>query len=154
MDRNRVVLAMSLLKKGHVQACLKFENKHLDDSEKGRKKMLWSGETKIVLLGINSTRCVLRGKKVTWTPRKPFQPLSMVMETLCFGAVSLLMGLDDYTGSRERWMRPSTGKSCVKISMPLPGHWIWIVYGCSSMIITQTIRLRKQRSGCRRSTLR
>ncbi len=42
-----------LLKKAHVQACLKFANEHLNDSEENWGKDLWSDETKIELLGIN-----------------------------------------------------------------------------------------------------
>ncbi len=38
-----------LLKKAHVQACLKFAN----DSEENWVKVLWSDETKIKLFGIN-----------------------------------------------------------------------------------------------------
>ncbi len=45
-----------LLKKTHVQACLKFANEHLNDSEKAWENVLWSDETKIELFGINSTR--------------------------------------------------------------------------------------------------
>ncbi len=35
-----------------------------------------------------------------------------------------------------------------------PGHYKWVVDGYSSMIMTQNTRLRQQRSGSRRSTLR
>ncbi|KAK3528589.1 hypothetical protein QTP70_004997 [Hemibagrus guttatus] len=41
-----------LLKKAHVQACLKFANEHLNDSEENWVKVLWSDETKIKLFGI------------------------------------------------------------------------------------------------------
>ena len=51
-----------LLKKAHVQARLKFAIEHLDDSEEGWEKVLWSDETKIELFGINSTRRVWRKK--------------------------------------------------------------------------------------------
>ena len=44
-----------LLKKAHVQACLKFAKEHLDDPEEAWEKVLWSDETKIELFGINST---------------------------------------------------------------------------------------------------
>ncbi len=49
-----------LLKKAHVQAPLKFANKHLNDSEEKWVKLLWSDETKIELFGIKSTRRVWR----------------------------------------------------------------------------------------------
>ena len=40
-----------LLKKAHVQACLKFAKEHLDDPEEAWKKVMWSDETKIELFG-------------------------------------------------------------------------------------------------------
>ncbi|KAL0188071.1 hypothetical protein M9458_015170 [Cirrhinus mrigala] len=49
-----------LLKKAQVQACLKFANEHLNDSEENWMKVLWSDEIKIKLFGINSTRRVWR----------------------------------------------------------------------------------------------
>ena len=49
-------------------------------------------------------------KKLTWTLRTQSQLISMVVEAICFGAVSLLRGQDDCTGSREREMGPSTEK--------------------------------------------
>ncbi|KAJ8389963.1 hypothetical protein AAFF_G00112480 [Aldrovandia affinis] len=58
-----------LLKKAHVQACLKFANEHLDDSEEAWEKVLWSDETKIELFGINSTRRVWRKKKAALDPK-------------------------------------------------------------------------------------
>ena len=41
-----------LLKKAHVQACLKFAIEHLNDSEKAWEKVLWSDETKIELFAL------------------------------------------------------------------------------------------------------
>ncbi|KAK3572988.1 hypothetical protein QTP86_011828 [Hemibagrus guttatus] len=41
-----------LFKKAHVQACLKFANEHLKDSEENWVKVLWSDETKIKLFCI------------------------------------------------------------------------------------------------------
>ena len=57
-----------LLKKAHVQACLKFTNKHLDDSVEGWEKVLWSDETKIELFGIILTHHVWK-KKVELVPK-------------------------------------------------------------------------------------
>ncbi len=54
-----------LLKKAHVQACLKFAN----DSEENWVKVLWSDETKIQLFGINSTRCVWRRRNAAYDPK-------------------------------------------------------------------------------------
>ena len=71
-----------LLKKAYVQARLKFAIKYLDNSVESWEKVLLSNETKIELLGINSTRRLWKKKKVTWTPRTPFQLFSMVVETL------------------------------------------------------------------------
>ena len=93
-----------LLKKAHVQACLKFAKEHLDDPEEAWEKVMWSDETKIELFGINSTRRV-------WStiPRTPSPLWSMEEETLCFGGVSQLRGQDDFTLSRGGWMGPCTG---------------------------------------------
>ncbi len=54
-----------LLKKAHVQARLKFAN----DSEENWVKVLWSDETKIELLGINSTRRVWRRRNAAYDPK-------------------------------------------------------------------------------------
>ncbi len=55
-----------LLKKAHVQACLKFAN----DSEENWMNMLWSGEIKIQLFGINSTRRVWRRRNAAYDPQE------------------------------------------------------------------------------------
>ena len=38
-----------LLKKAHVQACLKFAKEHLDDPEEAWEKVMWSDENKIAI---------------------------------------------------------------------------------------------------------
>ncbi|KAL0170954.1 hypothetical protein M9458_035550, partial [Cirrhinus mrigala] len=58
-----------LLKKVHVQACLKFASEHLNDSEENWVKVLWSGETKIELFGINSTHRVWRRRNAAYDPK-------------------------------------------------------------------------------------
>ncbi|KAI5106480.1 retinol dehydrogenase 12-like isoform X2 [Silurus meridionalis] len=58
-----------LLKPAHVQARLKFANDHLDDPEESWEKVMWSDETKIELLGHNSTKCVWRKKNDEYHPR-------------------------------------------------------------------------------------
>ncbi|KAL0168066.1 hypothetical protein M9458_036288, partial [Cirrhinus mrigala] len=58
-----------LLKKAHVQAHLKFANKHLNDSKENWVKVLWSDETKIKLSGINSTRHVWRRRNAAYDPK-------------------------------------------------------------------------------------
>ncbi len=58
-----------LLKKAHVQACLKFANEHLNDSEENCVKVLWSDETEIELFGINSTRRVWRRRNAAYYPK-------------------------------------------------------------------------------------
>ena len=60
---------ITLLKKAHVQAQLKFANKHLDASEEGWEKVLWSDETKIELFGINLTCRVWRKKDADLGPK-------------------------------------------------------------------------------------
>ncbi len=70
-----------LLKKPHVQAHLKFSN----DSEENWVKVLESDKTKIKLLA--STQLVMFGGGVmlSMSPRTPFPPSNMEVETLCFG---------------------------------------------------------------------
>ncbi|KAI4876466.1 hypothetical protein NFI96_002537 [Prochilodus magdalenae] len=63
-----------LLKKAHVQAHLKFANKHLDNTESDWEKVLWSDETKIELFGIQHAVFVGR-EMLTMTQRTP-SPLS------------------------------------------------------------------------------
>ncbi len=58
-----------LLKKAHVQACLKFANEHLNDSKENWVKVLWSDETKIKLFGINSTHRVWRRRNAASDPK-------------------------------------------------------------------------------------
>ncbi len=55
-----------LLKKAHVQACLKFAN----DSEENWMNMLWSGEIKIQFFGINSTCRVWRRRNAAYDPQE------------------------------------------------------------------------------------
>ncbi|KAK3559349.1 hypothetical protein QTP86_012806 [Hemibagrus guttatus] len=74
-----------LLKKAHVQACLKFANEHLNDSEKNWVKVLWSDETKIELLGINSTHRVWRRRDAAYDPKN-------IIPTVKHGARALKMG--------------------------------------------------------------
>ncbi len=56
---------VSLLKKAHVRAHLKFAN----ESEENWVKVLWSDENKIQLFGINSTRRVWRRKNAAYDPK-------------------------------------------------------------------------------------
>ena len=58
-----------LLKKAHIQACLKFAKEHLDDPEEAWEKVVWSDETKIELFGINSTRRVWRKRNAEYNPK-------------------------------------------------------------------------------------
>ncbi|KAK3547862.1 hypothetical protein QTP86_031949, partial [Hemibagrus guttatus] len=58
-----------VLKKAHVQACLKFANEHLNDSEENWVKVLWSDETKIELFGINSIRRVWKRRNAAYDPK-------------------------------------------------------------------------------------
>ncbi|XP_074551362.1 uncharacterized protein LOC141808592 [Halichoeres trimaculatus] len=88
-----------LLKKAHIQACLKFANEHITDSERDWEKVLWSDETKIELFGLNSTRRVWRKRNAEYDPKNMS---SMAVEALCFGGVSLLRGWVDFTASPGR----------------------------------------------------
>ena len=108
------------------------------------------GRMKLELSILVSNRLSMLGGKMTWTPRTSPQRLSMVMET-CFRAVSLLRWQNGYTGLRERWR--ISQKSWMKTSLPQPGYRRWVMDRYSSMAMTQSIQLRQQRSGSRRTTL-
>ena len=60
---------VSLLKKAHVQACLKFAKEHLNDPEEAWEKVMLSDETKIELFGINSTYHVWRKINAEYNPK-------------------------------------------------------------------------------------
>ncbi|KAJ4939016.1 hypothetical protein JOQ06_028479, partial [Pogonophryne albipinna] len=62
-----------LLKK-NMKARLKFDNEHLNDSEKAWEKMMRSDETNIEIFGINLTRCVWRKRDADYNPRTPCPP--------------------------------------------------------------------------------
>uniref|UniRef100_A0A8K9Y7J1 Transposase Tc1-like domain-containing protein n=1 Tax=Oncorhynchus mykiss TaxID=8022 RepID=A0A8K9Y7J1_ONCMY len=59
---------VSLLKKAHIHARLKFAYEHLNDSEDNWGKVLWSDETKIELFGINTTHRVWRRRNADYGP--------------------------------------------------------------------------------------
>lgn len=91
-----------LFKKAHDQACLKFANEHINDSERDWEKVLWSDETKIELFGLNSTRRVWRKKNTEYDPKNTIPTVSMVVEVLCFGGVFLLRAQTNFTALTER----------------------------------------------------
>jgi len=51
------------------KARLKFDNEHLNDSEKAWEKRMWSDETNIEIFGINSTRRVWRKRDADYNPK-------------------------------------------------------------------------------------
>ncbi len=134
-----------LLKKGHVQARLKFANY----SEKNWVKVLWLDETKI--FGINSTRHVWRRRNGAHDPKLTIPIVKNgggnIMFWGCFSAKGT--GLHHIKGTKDGSMYRQ-GPS----HWSQPGHWKWVMDGYSSMTMTQNTRPRQQRSGSRRSTLR
>lgn len=54
----------------HVQARLKFATEHVNDPEKAREKVLWTGEIKIVFFGSDVARCVWRKRKAEYDLKK------------------------------------------------------------------------------------
>ncbi len=137
---------VSLLKKAHVRAHLKFAN----ESEENWVKVLFRWD-QIQLFGINSTRRVWRRKNAAYDPKSTSPPSNMEVETLCFGGVFLLRGQDNCTASKGRWMGPCTVRAR---ALNQPGHWKRVVDWYSSMTMTQNSQPRQQ-TGCgsRRSTL-
>jgi hypothetical protein len=58
--RGRVDRHKLFLSKKHMTASLEFAKRHLKDSQTIRNKILWSGETKTELFGLNAKRHILR----------------------------------------------------------------------------------------------
>ncbi len=81
------------------------------------------------------------GGMLPMTPRAPYPPSNMEVETLCFEGIFLLRRQDICTASKEWWTIRARALK-------------WVVDGYSSMTITQNTRPRQQSSGSRRSTLR
>ncbi len=137
---------VSLLKKAHVQARLKFAN----DSVENWVKVLWSDETKLKLFGFNSIRCVWRRRNAAYDPKNTIPTFKHGVETLCFGVVFMLRGtgqLHPIKGTSEQGYVPSGPGYWSQ-----PGHWKWVVDGYSSLTMTQNTRPRQQKSGSRRSS--
>ncbi|KAL3049844.1 hypothetical protein OYC64_011998 [Pagothenia borchgrevinki] len=67
---NPAALQGPLLKK-NMKGLLKFDNEHLNDSEKAWEKVMWSDWTKMAIFGINSKRSVWRTRKADYNPRTP-----------------------------------------------------------------------------------
>ena len=70
---------VSLLKKTHVEACLKFANVHLYKPTVFWNNILWFDETKMELFGLNSNRKVLRKSVRLTNETTPSQPSNMVV---------------------------------------------------------------------------
>ncbi len=123
---------VSLLKKAHVQARLKFSNKHLNDSEENWVKVLWSDETEIELFGINSTRRVWKRRNTAYDPKNTIPTVKYgggnIMLWGCFSAKGTGQ-LHRIKGTMEVGHVPSG-----------PRYWKWVVDGYSSMIMTQNTR--------------
>ncbi len=100
---------VSLLKKAHVQAHLKFAN----DSVENWVKVLWSDETKIKLFGYNSIRCVWTRRNAAYDPKNTIPTSNMEVETLCFVGVFMLRGQNNCTTSKGRWTGPCTVRARV-----------------------------------------
>ncbi len=93
---------VSLLKKAHVKARLKFAN----DSEEIWVKVLWSDETKIEVFGINSTRRVWRRRNAAYDPKNTIPTIKHGGGNIMLWGVFLLRGQDNCTASKGRWTGP------------------------------------------------
>ncbi len=120
---------VSLLKKAHVKARLKFAN----DSEENWVKVLWSDETKIQLFDINSTRRVWKRRNAAYDPKNTIP--SVKYGTLCFGGVFLIRGKGNFTHQRKDGQGHVPSGHWSQL-----GHWKWVLDGYSSMTMTQNTR--------------
>ncbi len=136
---------VSLLKKAHVQARLKFAN----DSEENWVKVLWSDETKIELFGINSTRRVWRRRNAAYDPKNTIKHGGgNIMLWQCFsakgtGQLHRIKGTMDgamYQSGPGHWSQP--------------GHWNGSWMGIPAWQWPKTHSQGNKGSGSRRSTLR
>ena len=104
---------LPLLKKTHVQTRLRFAN------EQRKIGINCCGQMRPKLSSLSSTRLAVFGgrKMLTMTLRTP-QSLqsSTEVETLCFGAVSLLKVQIDFAALRGQWMRPCVVKFWMRTS--------------------------------------
>ncbi len=118
-----------LRKKAHVQAHLKFANKHLNDSEENWVKVLWSDETKIELFGINSTRRVWRRRDAAYDPKNTIPTVKhRGGNIMLWGVFFLLRGQDNSTASKGQWMGPCTVRSrALKMGCGWVSCWKWVV---------------------------
>ena len=110
-----------LLKPSHSQARLKFANDHLDDPEEEWEKVMWSDETKIELLGLNSTRHVWRKKKDEYNPKNTIPPVKHAGgNSILWGSfvAFLQRGQDDCPILRRGWMGPCIARSWPTTSFP------------------------------------
>ena len=138
------------MKDWNVQTCLKFANENLNDSEENWVKVLWSDETKINLLGINSTRHVWRRRNATYDPKNTIPTSNTEVETLGVFSVKGTGQLHRIKGtiaggheqSNLGWEPPSRSQGIEN------GSWMGI-----PMTMTQNTQPRQQRSGSKRSTL-
>ena len=142
-----------LLKKAHVQALLNFAKEHLDDPEEAWEKVMWSDETKIELIGINSTRRVWRKRNAEYNPKNTIPTVKHGGGNLMLWGCLSAKG----TGRLQRIegrMGPCTRTFWATTSFPQWEHWKWVVDESSNMTMTQNIWPRQQRSGSKRSILR
>lgn len=82
--------------------------RHMNDSESGWEKVLWSDYTKLSSLALTQP-AVFGGTKMQ--PMTPKTLSSMELETFCFGDVFLLKLQDNFTASTGEWMEPRIVKS-------------------------------------------
>ncbi|KAF2368255.1 Transposase Tc1-like [Trinorchestia longiramus] len=82
--RSRIPHKISLLKKRHVKARLKYANDHLNRPSAFWNSVLWSDETKIELFGRNSTNHVWRQRNEEYKPK-------CTIPTVKFGGGSIMV---------------------------------------------------------------
>ncbi len=98
---------------------------------------------------------VFGGGMLPMTPRTPFPPSNMELETLYFGCFFLLRGQDNCTASKGRWTGPCTVRArALKPAWGIEnGSWMRIP-AWQWPKNTRPRQQRPPRSGSRRSTLR
>ena len=81
----RVARGKLVLQQSHKKSCLQFATSHVVDTTNMWRKVLWSDETKIEVLGLNANAMCGGKLKLHITLNTPSPPRNMVVAASCCG---------------------------------------------------------------------
>ena len=112
---------------------------------------MWSDETKIELLGINSTRRVWRKRNAEYNPKDTIPTVKHGGGNLMLWGGFSAKGTGQFHLIKGR-MNGAMYREILGDNLLPPVRALkWVVDGSSNMTMTQNIRPRQQRSGSKRS---